>query len=323
MKGAFMNIIIIMAVVGLFIIIGAGFNKDINPKVIGKYLKPLFIIALVFALMFSLFSQVPAGHMGLLYQFGAIRGERTDGLQFKAPWQSIVSVNIQTQRKTYVDIYCFSRETQEVRINGTVNFYIDSQNIQKLYRNVGKEYVQKLIDPRVQQAVKNQTVQFTAIDIAPNREAIRKAVKESLVSDPELSLNSIIITDFLLENIDFNPDFKSAIEAKQVATQEALKAAEQIKIEKAKADQAIETARGFAESEFTKKKAEGDWILYIGQKQAEANQLLSKTLTPELVQLKMIEKLSDKLQIMIVPSGAINFFDPKGMLRQLTEVAPQ
>jgi hypothetical protein len=33
--------------------------------------------------------------------------------------------------------------------------------------------------------------------------------------------------------------------------------------------------------------------------------------------------LSDKLQIMIVPSGSINFFDPKGMLKQLTEATPQ
>jgi regulator of protease activity HflC (stomatin/prohibitin superfamily) len=318
-----MQIIIIMAIIGIFILIGASLNADFSKKIVGKYVKPLLVFAILIALFFSMFSQVPAGHMGLLYQFGAIRGERTDGLQFKAPWQSIVAVNIQTQRKTYEEIYCFSKETQEVRINGTVNFYIDGKNIQKLYRNVGKEYVQKLIDPRVIQAVKNQTVQYTAVDIAPNRENIRKAVKEVLMSDPELNLNSIIITDFLLENIDFNPDFKAAIEAKQVATQEALKAAEQIKIEKAKADQAIETARGFAESEFTKKKAEGDWILYIGQKQAEANQLLNKTLTQELIQLKMIEKLSDKLQIMIVPSGSINFFDPKGMLKQLTEVSPQ
>lgn len=318
-----MQVIIIMAIIGIIILIGSSINADFSKKIMGKFIKPIFIIIILLVLVFSMFSQVPAGHIGLLYQFGAIRGERTDGLQFKAPWQTVVAVNIQTQRKTYKEIYCFSKETQEVLINGTVNFYIDSKNIQKLYRNVGKEYVEKLIDPRVQQAIKNQTVQFSAIDIAPNREAMRKSVKESLVSDPELSLNSIIITDFLLENIDFNTDFKAAIEAKQVATQEALKAAEQIKIEKAKADQAIETARGFAESEFTKKKAEGDWILYIGQKQAEANQLLNKTLTPELVQLKMIEKLSDKLQIMIVPSGSINFFDPKGMLKQLTEATPQ
>lgn len=206
-----MQVIIIMAIVGIIILIGSSINADFSKKIMGKFIKPIFIIIILLVLVFSMFSQVPAGHIGLLYQFGAIRGERTDGLQFKAPWQTVVAVNIQTQRKTYKEIYCFSKETQEVLINGTVNFYIDSKNIQKLYRNVGKEYVEKLIDPRVQQAIKNQTVQFSAIDIAPNREAIRKAVKESLVSDPELSLNSIIITDFLLENIDLTPILKQRL----------------------------------------------------------------------------------------------------------------
>ena len=314
-----MQIVTIFIVFLVLMVIISLFKKEMNHKIGAKVLPAILTGVFVLAILFSLFAQVPAGHMGLVYQFGAIRGVRMDGLQFKTPWQSIVPVNIQTQKQAYQNIVCFSQETQEVFVNGTVNFYIESTNIRKLYENVGKLYVQKLIDPRVMQEVKNQTVKYTAVDIAPNREAIRKAVKETLMNDPELKDNSIIITDFLLENIDFHDEFKGAIEAKQVATQEALRAAEQIKIEKAKADQAIETARGVAQSEFTKKKAEGDWILYIGQKQAEANALLNKTLTSELIQLKMIEKLSDKLQIMIVPSGSINFFDPKSLLSQLSQ----
>lgn len=309
---------IVIAFLVLFVIISF-FQKEVNRKIGGRVLTMILAGAFVLAIIFSLFAQVPAGHMGLVYQFGAIRGVRMDGLQFKTPWQTIVPVNIQTQKKAYEEIVCFSQETQEVIVNGTVNFYIESTNIQKLYQNIGKDYVQKLIDPRVMQEVKNQTAKYTAVDIAPNREVIRKAVKDTLMNDPELKDNSIIITDFLLENVDFHDEFKNAIEAKQVATQEALRAAEQIKIEKAKADQAIETARGVAQSEFTKKKAEGDAILYVGQKQAEANALLNKTLTPELIQLKMIEKLTDKLQIMIVPSGSVNFFDPKSLLSQLTQ----
>jgi len=314
-----MQIVTIFIVFLVLMVIISLFKKEMNRTIGAKVLPAILTGVFVLAILFSLFAQVPAGHMGLVYQFGAIRGVRMDGLQFKTPWQSIVPVNIQTQKQAYQDIVCFSQETQEVFVNGTVNFYIESTNIRKLYENVGKLYVQKLIDPRVMQEVKNQTVKYTAVDIAPNREQIRKAVKETLMNDPELKDNSIIITDFLLENIDFHDEFKGAIEAKQVATQEALRAAEQIKIEKAKADQAIETARGVAQSEFTKKKAEGDWILYIGQKQAEANALLNKTLTSELIQLKMIEKLSDKLQIMIVPSGSINFFDPKSLLSQLSQ----
>ena len=114
---------------------------------------------------------------------------------------------------------------------------------------------------------------------------------------------SVTVTDLLIDNFDFRVEFKNAIVAKQVATQDALREQEKIKQRKAEADQAIETAKGEAES--TKIRAQG---------QADANRLIGASLTPEVIQFQAVQKLSDKIQIALLPSGQGIIIDPATLL---------
>ena len=50
--------------------------------------------------------------------------------------------------------------------------------------------------------------------------------------------------------------------------------------------------------------------LAIAEKQAEANRKLSESLTPNLVQYSMIQKISDKIQVLILPAGQNFILDP-------------
>src|SRR3989449_23604 len=158
-----------------------------------------------------------------------------------------------------------------------------------------------LVESRVIQNFKDETVKYKSVEIAPNRENIRKAVRGRL--EKELSPFSIEVVDLLLDNIDFNPEFKKAIEDKQIATQRALEEQQKIEGEKHKAQQAIERAKG-----------EGSAILFRAEKEAEANRKLAASLTPELVPYAMVQKLSDKIQVMMLPSGQ-NFILDSDILR--------
>jgi len=80
----------------------------------------------------------------------------------------------------------------------------------------------------VYQNLKDTTVSYKSVDIAPHREEIRKKVQTLL--DSELTPHSITIQDFLISNITFDPAFQQAIEDKQTATQNALKEQETIKL---------------------------------------------------------------------------------------------
>jgi regulator of protease activity HflC (stomatin/prohibitin superfamily) len=174
---------------------------------------------------------------------------------------------------------------------------------------VGADYFDKLVPTRVRQLFKNETVKFEAVDIAPNREQIRTAVEENLRQ--ELSNFSIDVVALLIDNIDFNESFKSAIEAKQVATQNAQEEAERITQRENEALQAIAVAEGTKQARIT-----------VAEGQAEANRLLNESLTDKVIQFEAIQKLGDDLDIAILPAGEGVIIDPTTLLTPNTPVSP-
>jgi len=271
---------------------------------LASLLKPggfLILALMVFVTFFASVHQVPAGHIGVVYEFGGIKGQIGEGLQFVAPWRDVLLANIQVQRRVFDKLNAFSEESQDVFVRASLNVRVSPQTIQQLYRTVGPNFFNVLVESRVIQNFKDETVKYKSVEIAPNRENIRKAVRERL--EKELSPFSIEVVDLLLDNIDFNPEFKKAIEDKQIATQRALEEQQKIEGEKHKAQQAIERAKG-----------EGSAILFRAEKEAEANRKLAASLTPELVRYAMVQKLSDKIQVMMLPSGQ-NFILDSDILR--------
>lgn len=250
---------------------------------------------LIFVVIFGLWSMagsfhsVSAGHVGVVYQFGNIVGQTDAGLVTTLPWQKLVEANVQVQRSSFEELDSFSRETQDVFIKATINYQVDPEDIQDLYRNIGPQYFDKLVPPRVNQLFKDETVKYTAVQIAPNRETIRRNVLKRLKA--ELAPFSIQIDDLLLDNIHFSPEFTKAIEDKQIATQEAKAAQNRVKTAKAEANQSIALAKG----------------------QAKAQRLQRQTLTPLLIQKYAIDKLNPNVQVILLPSGS-NFLLPSSLL---------
>ncbi len=260
--------------------------------------------------------QVPAGHAGVIREFGGIVAQTDDGFQFIAPWRNLEEADTRVQTWAFTDdpdnipdgatlagegLTSFSEETQDVFINATLNIEVSPSDIQELYRNVGADYFNKLVPTRVRQLFKNETVKFKAVDIAPNREQIRTAVEENLRI--ELSKFSIDVVALLIDNIDFNQPFKDAIEAKQVATQNAQEEAERIVQRENEALQLIAEAEGTKIATIT-----------IAEGNAEANRLLDETLTENVILFAAIQKLADDLNIALIPAGEGVIIDPTTLL---------
>ena len=128
---------------------------------------------------------VEAGHVGLVYRFGDIVGQRDAGLSLIWPWESFKTADIRIQ-KVRPDSDCangfeecleaFSSETQDVFVVATANISVNPDAVQQLYRTVGPDYDDKLVRPRLLQIFKDETVKYRSVDIAPAREMIRAAV---------------------------------------------------------------------------------------------------------------------------------------------------
>jgi regulator of protease activity HflC (stomatin/prohibitin superfamily) len=251
---------------------------------------PLIMVALTLG---ASIRQVKAGEVGMVYQFGDIVGQRDAGINLIAPWQGFKTTSIQTQKirpETSCDggaieecLEAFSEETQNVFIRPTINLSVSPDAVQELFRNVGPNYIDKLVRPRLHQIFKDETVKFTSVDIAPSREVIRAAVRDRLIS--ELAGFSITVEDLLVDNISFSSTFEDAIEAKQVASQEAQRQAELVVAAKQQALQAI-------------KKAEGE---------AGANEVLAASLRENgnfILQFRAIEALADDVKIIMLPTDS-------------------
>ena len=96
------------------------------------------------------------------------------------------------------------------------------------------------------QAFKDEAVKFAAVEIAPNRETIRTAVLKALRS--RLSPYSIRVNDLNIDNIAFSRQFEQAIEAKQEATQAALRAKAQVQQAQFEAQSRVAKAKGEADA---------------------------------------------------------------------------
>jgi regulator of protease activity HflC (stomatin/prohibitin superfamily) len=268
----------------------------------------LGVLVLVFGWgAFRSFHSVDAGHVLVVRQFGEIVGQRDDGFQTIAPWQSGEEVSAQVEsRKFQMDDRqqissieeairsgpAVSSETQPVYAVVTLNYQVSPSAIQALYTEVGSEFFDKVVAPRVFQVFKNETVNFRSVEVAPNRERIRREVQQEL--DRQLEGFSIDVVDFLINDLDFPQEFTEAIERKQVATQDALAAQQKVEQSKAEAQQEIERARG----------------------QAQAQRLRASSLTDRNLQFEALQILKEAPpQIVFLPAGQGNLLDPSTFLK--------
>lgn len=274
----------------------------------------LFLLMGIITFMASI-ETIPAGHVGVVYQFGSIQGQRSEGVVFKAPWQEIKKANVQEQSYKFEGenaIEGASLETQDVTFVVALNYRLSPDKVQDLFRDVGTNWFEVLVESRMQQIFKDEAVQYPAIEITTKRDEIREAVASRLRS--ELEPYSISVVTLQVVNISYSDEFNKSIEEKQVATQNALRAQEQVKQKEFEAQQAVAVAKGVADSQRIAAQGEADSRRITAQGEADANAAVNASLNPQILQYEAIKKLAGNVQIALIPSGQGFILDPSTFL---------
>lgn len=177
----------------------------------------------VVILLSSSFYTIKSTERGILSTFGRI-SENTieDGLHMKIPFiQSVKKINIQ-QKKFDGHENSYTKDVQTSEVEYTINYDLVRANVNKLYRNVGMDYHNRIVVPFIRSAMKESFGNFAATEIVENRDAVRREIENTLRHT--LDSNYFMNIQFQLVDIDFDDQFENAIKEKQVAEQEALKA---------------------------------------------------------------------------------------------------
>lgn len=295
-------IIGIIVVIAVFFVLGF----DLDEEEWGFRKRQLFSLLGLIICLLGFIKTVPTGSTGIVTTFGRIENITLDaGIHFMAPWKKVVNMDNRTQKQS-IEMQCFSSDIQEVSVIYTVNYQINKANAQEIYRTIGKEYFDKIVMPKALEAVKSVFAKYTAEALVASRAGLSKEIEAVLVDD--LSKQNIQITATSIENIDFTDAFTNAVEAKQVAEQNKLKAqteqAQATLEAQAQAERQVIKAQADADASILAAKADAevakissDSALYQGEKEASILQRVGEQLAkyPDLVKYKYIEGWDGKM----------------------------
>ena len=246
------------------------------------------ITAVVVAILIGLscMANVPTGHTGVLTTFGKVENHTLDaGMNFKAPWQSVVRMDNRVQKQS-TDLICFSSDIQEVTMKYTVNYQISSADAMTIYKTIGTDYYNNIIVPNITESVKTEVAKYSAEALVSDRSSLSRAIQENLTE--RLAHYNIIVVSASIEDMDFTDAFTDAVEAKQVAEQNKLKA-------QTEAEQKVIEAEAAASVRKTQADAEAYEIEVKARAEAEANKLIAESITQELIDYKYYETWDGKL----------------------------
>ena len=257
------------------------------------------IVLGIICIICSCISSVPTGHTGIVTTFGKVENYTLDaGIHFMAPWKSVVKMDNRVQKAT-VNLMAFSKDIQEVQVRYTLNYQINKNNAQELYRSIGKDYYNTVVTPVIAESVKAAVSKYNAEGLVGDRNELTTNIEAILAES--LKQYDVEVVSTAVEDLDFTDAFTNAVEAKQVAQQDKLRAIteqERMTVEKqAEADRkvidanaAAEVAKIGAQADLEVTKIQADAAEYAGLKEAAKNKAISEWLTDELIQYYYIQQ---------------------------------
>lgn len=271
--------------------------NDINQILAKSQLRNLIIVVGVILILFLLkpWAQVDAGQRGVVLNFGAVQDIVLDeGIHFRIPiMQEIKTVDVRIQ-KVVTDAASSSSDLQDVDMSVALNYNIIPDKANVVVQTINSDYKSTIIDPAIQEVMKAVSARYTAEELITKRPAVSSEMREALKL--RLLESNITVTGFSIINFSFSQTFTDAIEAKQTAEQNALKAKRDLDRIKVEAEQTIAAATA----------------------EAEALRLQKMNISPDLIELRKIEaelKAIDKWNGVlpgVTGSGAIPFIGVGG-----------
>lgn len=248
----------------------------------------IVIIVIVFVLIAKSVVTIDAGHAGVLYRLNGGVDPNSEplgeGINFVAPWNNVIEYEVR-QQEIPERMSVLSSNGLDIKLDASVLYQPDLSNLARLHKEKGKNYLSRVLQPAIRSAARSVVGRYTPEQLySSKRDAIQEEIfleTKKIVEAQYIQLNSILIRDVTLP-----PTIKEAIERKLKQEQESLE---------------YEFRLVTASKEAEKQRIEA-------QGKADANKILSASLTDKILQDKGIEatmKLSESpnSKVIVIGSG--------------------
>lgn len=191
---------------------------------------PLLIGLLV--LFLSSFTTVDGGYVGVPKTFGSYGTPITEGANFVAPWADVVDVEIRTKEYTMTSksgegaqegddsVSVTASDQVTIGVDATVLYHVDAGSADKLIKDLGEDYVGKIIRPTSRQVIRDVGTQYAGIDlVTAKRQSYAEQVKEEIVK--KVAPYGVTIDDVKIRDMALPPALEESVNAKATAAQAA------------------------------------------------------------------------------------------------------
>ena len=217
-----------------------------NEAKIGMIFTFLAFVIFMLIVVFGSWFTVQPGEVAIKTRMGRIVDSYNEGVHFKIPmFEDITKFHIRIVRDDIVTD-AFSQDLQPMNVRLAIGHRIDKDNVVEVYRSMGPNYLQTIIDPNVQEVFKAITAKYPADQIIAKRNEVVEALNAEIKG--RMKSKQIIVTDIAVTDLHFSDKFIQAVEEKQVAEQDALKEKKNVEKAKMMAEQTIASAKAQAES---------------------------------------------------------------------------
>jgi regulator of protease activity HflC (stomatin/prohibitin superfamily) len=239
---------------------------NVNQNAVKLILGAIIVLIIIGVVASSSVKIVDAGNRGILTHWSAVdltSPPLDEGIHFVIPFQDeVIQMEVRTL-KYDTSTRSASKDLQTVQTTVTVNYHPDPEKVHILYKEIGMNYENRVIQPAIDETVKQVSANYNAEELITKRPLVKADIENAIRERLEafyVQTEVISITDF-----EFSPLFAKAIESKVEAEQKAQKAENDLIRIEVEARQLEAQAVGLAAANIAEANGEAEAISIINR----------------------------------------------------------
>jgi regulator of protease activity HflC (stomatin/prohibitin superfamily) len=205
---------------------------------------------------------------------------------------------------------------QEVKIDATIIYSINPANVNLVHQRWENRFQNEMVRPTVRGIIRDEISRYRVEAVySTQREALETGITSAI--ETRFEEEGLQVTDFLIRDIEFSAEYAQSIEQKQIAEQNSLRAEQE-------ATRLRTQAEGERDAAITRAEGEAQSIRINAEAEADALALIREQIdqSPNLIEWRYVDTLSDNVSLMILPSNNPFLFDLSSLEAQAGVAAP-